>query len=586
MKSVFAGVAAALTLLVGAPSASATTYGVVMPGNLPAGHPTANAVDDLAKAGARTAKIFVTWDAIEPRDGAFDKGALASFAQTARHLHGQGVATTVVFFGGEAWLTADPAVRQRTPPADPARFAAAAAQLASTLDGLGVSITVWNEADETVFWRTAPEPARYVELLRTTYAAVKAAAPSTRVLFTPLTSGNWRFLQAAYDAGAKGHFDAIGVDADTACSLVSPYEYYRDQQDPDRVGQITFLGYREVRKTLLANGDGDKPIQLEIGWSTSTALCNQGLEDGKKPGGVSEEDQARFLREAAHCIKEDPYLETAFWFEAVDRDPTDTPDHRFGLLRSDHTPKPSYQAFLDVLQGIDTITGPCGDFQAPAITVESPVPGQKYADRLDVRARATDPSNVLRVTFEWGPGNEIRNFTGEDVGNDRLVGLTPWVRSSDLPLGQHTIRVIAVDRYGNRGVVDVPVEKVAPDALPATFTAVFRIGRKVACRKRVCRFRVSVGKPAGTPTPAPSVNGKVLAQWQWYSPPKPRKEGVRRKAIPGKWKTLHKARKPANKVFTLQQKVRRAGRWRLRLTHEALTPYRRTVAKDIPFRIR
>ncbi len=102
------------------------------------------------------------------------------------------------------------------------------------------------------------------------------------------------------------------------------------------------------------------------------------------------------------------------------------------------------------------------------------------------------------------------------------------------------------------------------------------------CKKRVCSLRVSLRKPAG----GSSVSGKVLVEWQWYSPPKPKKKGVRKKAIPGKWRTLHKARKPANKTFTLKQKVKKPGRWRLRLKHEAAPPYKTFTLKPLSFRVR
>lgn len=565
-----------------APAAHATSYGLVIPGDLDtAKSPLIQEVDVLAGQGAKTAKFFVTWDVIEPRDGHFDNVKINQYVSTVRHLASKGISSTIIFFGAEAWL--HPAeTRDRTPPTDRARFAAAMAELAKAVDGFKTSITVWNEADAPMFWQGGPDPDAYVDLLKRSFAAVRATGTDARVVFTPLTAGNWRFVQAAYDRGAKGNFDAIGVDAGTACSLVSPYEYYRENDAPDRIGQITFLGYREVRKTMLANGD-DKPILLEMGWSVSDALCDQGVGAGTKAGGVSPAQQARFLREGAHCVKEDPYVETVYWFEFQDRAQSDAPDHRFGLLAFDGTKRPSYAAFVDVIKGVDTVTGPCGDFQAPQLTVLRPQPGERYADRIDIQAKASDPSGVGRISLSYNGANEIRNFTGGDVGNDKLVGLAPWFKSSELPLGKHTVSVTAIDGYGNRAVVEVPVEKVTAAQLGANLAAVFKVARKVTCKKRLCSFRVSLGRPA---TGGPSITGKVLGEWQWYSPPKPRKKGVRKKAIPGKWKTLHKSTKPANKVSTFRQKVKRAGRWRLRLTHLAVAPYKKVTAKDIPFRIR
>lgn len=568
--------------------AHAATYGLVMPGDLPPENPL---VTEVTKLAPKTAKIFVTWDVIEPKQGAYDTGKMDQYARTILNLNKHGIAVTVVFFGASAWDVADPGARGSTPP-EPAGFAAALGTFAGHLAGHGAggastptSFAVWNEADEKVFWTGAPEPDRYVDLLKRSAAAVRGADPSAKVVFTPLTSGNWRFLQAAYERGAKGHFDAVGVDADTACNIASPYLYYRDPADSSKLGQTSFLGYREVRKTMLANGD-DKPILLEIGWSTATGAtsCNQGLEAGKKPGGVTEAQQAQFLREAAHCLTQDAYVQTAYWFEIQDRGRTPSnPDENFGLLRATGERKPAYTAFEQAVAGIDTLAGQeCGDFRPPEITVLSPAPGQQYSDKIDIQAKATDANGIGRITFRFDGVNEIRNFTGADVGNDRIVGLTPWYKSSDLPLGRHTIDVIAIDGFGNTAVKEVPIEKVAPGQVVSTFRAVYRGDKKVACKKRSCRVRVSLGRPPG----ASSVSGKILAQWQWYSPPKPKKKGVRKKAVPGTWKTLHKSRKPANKTVTLKQKVRKAGRWRLRLTHEAAPPYRTSQVKAMAFRVR
>ncbi|MTD45069.1 hypothetical protein GKE82_12400 [Conexibacter sp. W3-3-2] len=574
---------ALLLALVAVPTpARAASFGVVMPGDLQPANPLMAEVDQLAAQGARTAKIFITWDVVQPTAVGFDDGKIAQYVTTIRRLRDRGIATTVVFFGAEAWTHPDPATRDRMPPDSVPGFALAMGRLATAFRGLGVSYMVWNEADEAVFWKGGPDPDRYVDLLKQSAAAIRAADPSGRVVFTPLTAGNWRFLQAAYDRGAKGHFDAIGVDADTACNLVSPYEYYRDQQDPARIGQVTFLGYREVRQTMLANGD-DKPILLELGWSTSRALCDQGLQAGQKPGGVTEAQQAQYLREAAHCLKEDAYVETAYWFEVQDRGQSDTPDHRFGLLRTDGSRRPAYDAFVQATRGVDPLAGPCGDFEPPAVEVLSPRPGERYSDRLDLRARATDPAKVGRITFQFDGTNQIRNFTGAEVGNGVEVKLTPWFGSDDLPLGPHTVHVTAIDLYGNRRTVDVPVQRVTEDQLARNLVARFKVGRRVSCaRTRVCSFRVSLGKAPG----GSSLTGKVRAEWVWWSPALPKKKGVRKAAIPGRWKTLHKMTKPVNKVAVLRQQLRKPGRWKLVLTHDAKPPYRTTSAKPIAFTAR
>ncbi len=81
----------------------------------------------------------------------------------------------------------------------------------------------------------------------------------------------------------------------------------------------SFLAYREVHAVMLANGD-DKPIWMtELSWRTTSAVCSEGAWAGQKPEGVSEQQQATFLRQAYHCLAQDPYVQVALWFPLADR---------------------------------------------------------------------------------------------------------------------------------------------------------------------------------------------------------------------------------------------------------------------------
>ena len=108
-----------------------------------------------------------------------------------------------------------------------------------------------------------------------------------------LTGNDYNFLQGVYEAGGKGFFDAVGVHTDTACDVNSPYAFLRDTDE--RLDQDSFLGYREVHATELANGD-EKPIWMtETSWRTTSAECSEGLFSGLKPEGVNEAQQATYL---------------------------------------------------------------------------------------------------------------------------------------------------------------------------------------------------------------------------------------------------------------------------------------------------
>ncbi len=156
-------VAGTIALAIGvAPSAHAATYGLVMPGDLPPGNPLVKEVTDLAP---KTAKFFVTWDVIEPTKGNYDYGKMDQYAATIRNLNAHGIAATVIFFGASAWDVADPAARSSTPPDAQRRVRQGArdvrgphGQVRGRRCGDPTSFTVWNEADEKVFWAGRPEP--------------------------------------------------------------------------------------------------------------------------------------------------------------------------------------------------------------------------------------------------------------------------------------------------------------------------------------------------------------------------------------------------------------------------------------------
>ena len=476
---------------------------------------------------------------------------LSEYNKTFAAFKAAGINTVAILYGSSAG--------NHIAPANPDEFADYASRVATAWKGNVAGYMVWNEADGEVFWDSGPDAARYTDLLKRAYPRIKAADPSAIVSFTPLTSGNFTFLSDAYKAGAKGSFDVVGIDTDTACNLVSPYSFYRDG---DRIAQLTFLGYREVRQVMLDNAD-DKPLWLEFGWSTSGALCNQGQYLGQKAGGVAEADQALYLRQAYHCMQETPYVQLAFWFDLKDSG-GDTPDTRFGLMRPDRSKKPAFAAFQDVARGTDTQSGPCGDLVGPTVSVKAPTAGQRFTGSLLLSASATDTSGLGRITF-LADGQEIRNFT-TDLADDKAVSLD-WQGAKKLALGKHTITVVALDKNGTATRTSVDVTKVDPSELLADAHASFKLAR-VRCSRRTCTLKGKLTGPSGL-----SLDGKVQVLWQL----KDRK---------GVFKTLHKGLKQANRPFTFTQHLAKPGAWRVQVKYLARPPFRPLASPSLRLRVR
>ena len=543
-------VALAIALLP-APGAHAATAGV----NL-ANIPTAADIDAAAASGAHSVRMFLRWADAQPSQGApINAGWLNTYKNIAASVHAKGMTPIFVLMSSPAWASGSSNANTPPTPDHVGDFAAFAGQVAAALKPYGAAAyEVWNEEDESDFWSSGADPARYVALLRPAHDAIKAADPSATVILGPLTGNDYAFLQQLYDNGAKGYFDAAAVHTDTACLDRGPDQFYRDG---GRLARFTFLGYREVRQTMLANGD-DKPIWMtELGWSTTRQTCSRGQWAGQKPAGVSEADQAQYLRQAFHCMAADPYLQQAVWFTQRDRAAEDGELNRYGLYRFDGSAKPSLAAFSDVAAGRDTITGPCGDFDPPAITIQRPTPQLPYAEALTIQAVATDSSGIGRITFK-ADGKEIRNFTGADAKNGQPVTLE-WQGSKNLSLGKHTITVEALDPSGNTSSRSVDVVRVDPSKLGMTLKTSVTAKLKTKGRTATVKGRVAKTGELG-------LSGKVRVQWQWKAPTK----GAR-------FKTLHKALKNANKPFTVVQKLRKGGRWRVQVKYLGRAPYKPSV---------
>ena len=503
-------------------------------------------LDDL---GAGWARHFISWDGT-------GEATLSAYGRLLQDHDRRGIKTLLVLSSAD-----------RRPPGSAEAYAAFAALIAKRYAGSLDAIEIWNEPDEGEFWIGGPQVDRYVDLLQRSYTAVKAVNPAVKVVLGPLTGANYGFLEKVYAAGGKGFFDVVAAHTDTACLINGPTAYYRDPAAQGRIARFTFLGYRELRATMLAHGD-DKPLWLtEIGWSAAQHACDRGMWAGQKLAGVSEADQARFLLEAFHCLEQDPYVEVAMWFNNRDLAADGRELNTYGLLRADGSRRPAYAAFQDVARNGDRLTGPCGDFGAPVVRVLAPrrdtVIGSD--EPLPIRATSTD-SDVLRMTFAVkGAPSEIRNFTngGRPLDLSNGVSLT-WQGAKRLPLGTHTIVVSAVDAQGNVGTAEVTVRKVDPATLGRQRTslpAVRLLGRGFT---RTLTGRVRSALPFAIP-------GKVVAEWQT------------RRA--GRWTKVHGAARNAGRPFTFVQRLRTRGRWRVRLVYQGRRPFRASASRWIAFRV-
>jgi hypothetical protein len=335
------GLLAAVVLLCGLPSAAHA--GAAAGVNI-AGAPTPERIQEAIATGATQVRVFTYWNDFEPNGpGDYPTSAHNSpgrvWKDAVSQLNAAGIQPQFVVLGTPGW--ANGSSGPFVPPADPGAYASFLGEFAGemTRDGRRVAaLEVWNEPDESEFWKPGPDPDRYTALLKAGYAAAKAAAPQVPVITGATTGNNFSWIDGLYARGAKGSFDGVAVHTDTACLTVAPDGFYREE---GRLGRFTFLGYREVRASMLANGD-DKPIWMtEMGWSSTGGVpgsCTRGAYAGQKPSGVTRDQQAAYLAKAFQCLANDPYVVVASWFTLRDAGTGSSELENYGLLDAGGAP--------------------------------------------------------------------------------------------------------------------------------------------------------------------------------------------------------------------------------------------------------
>jgi polysaccharide biosynthesis protein PslG len=226
----------------------------------------AGLVKELAIGWARE---DVQWSRVEPRPGTFDW----SWHDTVFDLHRRnGVNIIGVIGPSVGWATPEPGDGSDSVsfyPPDPDRYAAFAKTVAARYKGKVQAWEIWNEPENASFWKPAPDPAAYAQLLIKAHAAIKSVDPSVTVLSGGVVPFDPGFLNAVAANGAWGAFDALSVHP------------YVDPFTPE-AAQIDVVGIKNVQ--TLAARYGSKPLWVtEYGWGSGA--CE------RDPVGRTNEDQ-------------------------------------------------------------------------------------------------------------------------------------------------------------------------------------------------------------------------------------------------------------------------------------------------------
>jgi hypothetical protein len=406
----------------------------------------------LAGLGVGWVRGFVPWTVFEPTPGRLNESQVSAL-ETGLAALPKGTKVILDVVNTPRWESgsANPVM----PPRNPADYGRFVGTMARRLAGRVAAWEIWNEEDASLWWASGPDPAAYTALLKAAYPAIKTADPSATVVLGGLTGNDYEYLSQIYADGAKGSFDAVGLHTDSICDVASPYEILRNGRTDRRINRWAFLGYRTVHEVMQANGDSSPIWMTELGWSTSTQVCNAGAWAGQKPAGVSPQQQARFLLQAYHCLAQDHYVQVGIWYGLQDIEPFDSPRGSYGLLGSNLAPKPAYGALADYSHNGDRLTEQCGGQQGPAIKLTSPKTGVRYTNTLPITVSASDSVGVYQISL-YHDGHIIRNFYVHG-GTTTLNGHMVWYGARLLSPGRHTLTARAFDERNNTSTTSIMI---------------------------------------------------------------------------------------------------------------------------------
>ena len=295
-------------------------------------------LDGAQAAHAGWVRFDVNWNVIQYRGP--DSYNWEPFDRVVRAIRARGMRVLAGILYTPPWARAAGS-SSRQPPVQLGDYATFVKTAVQRYSPMGVrAYEIWNEPNIAAFWSPGPEPARYAQLLKLAYAAVKSASPSAIVVsgglsphgsyglvdergMNPLT-----FLEKMYGDGASRSFDALGWH---------PFNF------PYGLAFARWSAWSQMwstspsaRSILRAHGDGAKKI-----WATEF-----GFPTGSTSRDVSEGKQAELLTSAFKVLSGRSWAGPAFVYSYRDNGTDElNVEQNFGVVHYDYSAKPAYRAF-------------------------------------------------------------------------------------------------------------------------------------------------------------------------------------------------------------------------------------------------
>jgi len=308
-------------------------------------------------------KQQMEWKHAEPGKGSYNWGAYDAINGAAA---AQGVKVLWSVVKAPGWARAGQDMSVEGPPNNPQDFADFLRAVASRYCNSAVkAIEVWNEQNLHYEWGNKPlSPAEYMNLLKPSYTAIKAACPGMIVVSgaltptgapAPLAMDDYQYLEGMYANGLKNYSDAIGAHP-SGYNVAPSVKGGQDACNFIKTNGASFLGpcntlhhswsfystlngyYERMRNA----GDGNKKIwPTEFGWASGWT----GAPGYEYANDNSLDEQATWTVEAYKLMKQWGFVGVAFLWNLNFRVVNSTGEvAQWGIVWPDWTATPAYAA--------------------------------------------------------------------------------------------------------------------------------------------------------------------------------------------------------------------------------------------------
>jgi hypothetical protein len=136
-------------------------------------------MDAIRAMNVRAVRLLIPWAGVEGTQGQLD---WSTVDKTVNSAAARQLAVVGVVNSSPMWAVAPGGQYLSGRPASPSVYGDFVAKVASRYQGKIAALEIWNEPNGIQFYTPAPDPAGYVDLLKASYAKVKAVDPSIVVL--------------------------------------------------------------------------------------------------------------------------------------------------------------------------------------------------------------------------------------------------------------------------------------------------------------------------------------------------------------------------------------------------------------------